>query len=124
MNYAELIRDIRSKHVGTADEHALLKGLADDWTEAEQKAREVLEDDIRTRTEYLDEREAELAERGYGRPLDDAVFGFLKTRDEWDRTNLAESCIARGLTSKDLHDIADIVFALETEQKDQTGDHK
>ena len=109
-----LIDDIRSKYVGTADEHELLASLAKNQCEALGRINDQHEEAmsiIRERASKVNDA----AERLVGAcPLDTQVYNWLNFPNECSREVVAVAMLGRGLTSEKLKQVLKEVEAEET----------
>ena len=106
--YSEIVKGIRSRFVGTAEEHELLLALQKDFSAAESDARKKIEEEYRERNESLSQREIRVnAMAGYGM-IDDAVFDWLRgdANDNWTFSHVIGAMRGRGLGPEHLEKIA------------------
>lgn len=107
-SYSEIVKGIRSRFVGNAEEHELLIALQKDFSAAESEARKRIEDEYRERNQALSLREVRLnAMAGYGM-IDDAVFDWLRSdaNDNWTFSHVIGAMRGRGLGPEHLEKIA------------------
>ena len=114
-----LIDDIRSKYVGTADEHELLASLATNQREALARINDQHEEAmsiIRERASKVNDA----AERLVGAcPLDTQVYDWLNFPNEYSLETVAAAMLGRGLTSEKLKQVLKEVEAEETRRLEE-----
>ena len=109
-----LIDDIRSKYVGTADEHELLATLATNQREALGRINDQHEEAMSIIRERASKAN-DAAERLVGAyPLDTQVYDWLNFPNEYSLEAVAAAMLGRGLTSEKLKEVLKEVEAEET----------
>ena len=109
-----LIDDIRSKYVGTAEEHELLASLAKNQREALARINDQHEEAmsiIRERASKANDAAMRLVGAC---PLDTEVYNWLNSPNKYSREAVAIAMLGRGLTSEKLKELLKEVEAEET----------
>ena len=104
-----LIDDIRAKYVGTADEHALLADLADDFRETLVRVENEHRTELAKIRESIECDNAESARLISTCPLDCEVYRWLNSPASWSLQSVADAMLGRGLTSEKLREVMDCI---------------
>jgi hypothetical protein len=110
--YSEIVKGIRARFVGTAEEHELLLALQKDFNEAELNAQKRIEEEYRERNEALSVREMRVMAISGECRIDDAVFNWLGQQGRdfddggWAFEHVVGAMRGRGLSAEHLEKIA------------------
>ena len=109
--YSEIVKGIRSKFVGTAEEHELLLAMQRESSSVESESRKKIEDEYRERIDALDLREMRVNALAGDSRIDDAVFSWLESSangssDDWSFGYVVRAMRGRGLKAEHLEKIA------------------
>ncbi len=119
-SFTEIIKGIRSKFVGTSDEHDLLRSLQERSTELENEIRIKIQEEYRELKNSLDQREMQIKAMTGDSKIDEALFVWFENSrtgefaDDWSFGYLIRAMQGRGLGVEHLEKILE---AMKREKK-------
>ncbi len=105
MSYSDIVRGIREKFVGNMEEHELLRRLQESSSDVEIDIQTRIEQEYRERLESLEWRETRCRAMEGSEAIDQAVYDWLRTDDEWHLSYVVGAMKGRGLSVEHLEKV-------------------
>ena len=127
MRFDDLLKDIQSKYVGTADEHKLIVELIDDYAAMYERTEKDFESTLEDQAKNLSLAQTEASRLSEGARIDSAVYDWfinraagVESENGYEKGYVIEAMRGRGMTLDDLKAICD--FWAGREETDATND--